>query len=280
VRIRLYEFMGFSETPWPSVGSAGVTDHAHTPIRPGMYLDDPFSWLPRQNWVPCLVSGDANTTDASAATYDPFRRYWHWDLGGYKYYIPTFNRDPNSTASDVKGDAIDPQAAGVTQNPTRRGHNPLGPDQDGFPASAGNANFWDSDSYSYAFERQPDGTLTRERVRHEARRTLSAEVVTMAAWQAAGSPSGNFWVIDTDGWAYWAAPLAPETATGLLLSAITLHTVPADYYWYYAIFIDAQMATADYWDADDAGFFSDARVPSAAAIALLEQITAGHRTQD
>ena len=61
-----------------------------------------------------------------------------------------------------------------------------------------------------------------------------ATVVTMAKWVADGMPIGNYWVVDTDGWAYWAAPLVPKSATGLLLNEVKLTNKP-DQSYYYAI---------------------------------------------
>ena len=72
--------------------------------------------------------------------------------------------------------------------------------------------------------------------------TLNATVVTMAQWHTLGKPIGNYWVIDTDGWAYWANMLAPDTATGLLLNKVELIKDPENSY-YYAINVIAQMAT-------------------------------------
>jgi len=75
-------------------------------------------------------------------------------------------------------------------------------------------------------------------------KTLDATVVTMETWKNMGGPIGSYWVIDTDGWAYWAAPLSPSTATGLLLHSVNLITKPNDAY-YYGINVWAQMATKD-----------------------------------
>ena len=74
------------------------------------------------------------------------------------------------------------------------------------------------------------------------KQTLPATVLTMAQWIAGGQKIGNYWVIDSDGWCYWAAPLNPGTATGLLLSKVDLIRDPDDSY-YYAINVIAQMAT-------------------------------------
>jgi len=73
-------------------------------------------------------------------------------------------------------------------------------------------------------------------------KTLDAKVVTMKQWIDLGQPVGEYWVIDTDGWAYWAAPLMPGEATGLLLNKVELIQDPDDSY-YYAINVLAQMAT-------------------------------------
>jgi len=76
----------------------------------------------------------------------------------------------------------------------------------------------------------------------QARQTRLAQVWTMAQWITDGSPIGDFWVIDQDGWAYWASPLNPGESTGLLLNKITQITQPGEDY-FYKINITAQMAT-------------------------------------
>ena len=40
--------------------------------------------------------------------------------------------------------------------------------------------------------------------------------------------TGDFWVWDDDGWAYWANAIQPDTATGLLLDGIELINPPSD----------------------------------------------------
>ena len=77
-----------------------------------------------------------------------------------------------------------------------------------------------------------------------AKQTLNAEVITMENWISLGQPMGNYWVIDSDGYAYWAAPLLPGEATGLLLDKVELIKNPSDDY-YYGLSVSAQMATKD-----------------------------------
>lgn len=57
-------------------------------------------------------------------------------------------------------------------------------------------------------------------------------VVTMAQWNAAGQPLGNFWIIDADGWCYWAMPLEPGKTTGNILESLTMLGKPAGDYEY------------------------------------------------
>ena len=71
----------------------------------------------------------------------------------------------------------------------------------------------------------------------------TGKVVTMAQWKAMGSPiNQDYWVIDVDGWAYWAGKLLPDHATGLLLNGVKKIITPDDS-WYYAINVIAQMGT-------------------------------------
>ena len=77
-----------------------------------------------------------------------------------------------------------------------------------------------------------------------AQETLNAEVFTMSEWISNGEPLGHYWVVDVDGYSYWAAPLEPGEATGLLLHKVELLRQPTEDY-FYGIFVDAQMATID-----------------------------------
>ena len=85
--------------------------------------------------------------------------------------------------------------------------------------------------------------ITTAEETHTAKATQNATVLTMEEWKAQGSPTGKYWVYDTDGWAYWAEPIIPGEATGLLLDEIELQKSLTD--WYYAIHVTAQFATAD-----------------------------------
>ena len=75
-----------------------------------------------------------------------------------------------------------------------------------------------------------------------ARSQLTQEipVLMMNQWISLGNPVGNFWVIDSDGWAYWAAPLMPGQATSNLLNSIDVHQPGGQ--WFYGIHIIGQFA--------------------------------------
>jgi len=75
-----------------------------------------------------------------------------------------------------------------------------------------------------------------------AKETLDATIMTMAEWNAANQPVGDIWVLDTDGWAYWASPLEAGKATGLLMNEMK-YTHPVVGTMYYAVYADADLAT-------------------------------------
>jgi hypothetical protein len=139
-----------------------------------------------------------------------FHRYWQWHMGGQKYYYPA----PISLRSNVVNSI--------------------------------------EMSNGYVDQSSPEsiipGSLNVDGI--AARQTPFAQVMTMAYWKGINKPIGNYWVIDIDGWAYWAAPLQPNSATGLLLNRVLRIDTPIDQY-YYAIDVIAQMATKSGKNDDD-----------------------------
>ncbi|MDR2648964.1 MAG: hypothetical protein LBB94_04505 [Clostridiales bacterium] len=129
-----------------------------------------------------------------------------------------------------------------------------------FPVSEKERRNTDSNGMTYVDSGTPEflHPLNVNADGKHAKETLEAAVVTMSQWIAMGSPVGNYWVLDTDGFAYWAAPLLPGDATGLLVNKVESIKEPADYY-YYGIYVDAQMATKDGVAGDNYEvFFNDA----------------------
>ena len=85
---------------------------------------------------------------------------------------------------------------------------------------------------------------------YASRQTLPATAITMAQWIDMGSPIGNYWVIDNDGFSYWAAPLLPGQATGMLINTVELIGEPMEDY-YYGISVNGHMATRDGEDGNN-----------------------------
>ena len=195
------------------------------------------------------IFGGDNATDA----------YWSWTTGGQATYMPTFNKDKDSLDADING----------TYEGTTIGDDVHYDDYEEIPSEKTADAVYDADA-----DNLPDGDKAYVEETHYAADTLNATLISMDEWEDLGSPVGEYWVYDTDGWVYWAAPIAPGTATGLLLDEIALNDTMDDS-WYYAINVVAQFITADdLGKTDGTGFYDteNGTVPSDRALALLEAI--------
>lgn len=233
VRVRLYEYMEIGQGARLHPGQPGFATRAAQSIITGADREDVTTWAPR---VP-----------QSNAASNLFRAHWGWTQGGQRVFMPTFNKDIRSLETDVKGDAwsLRDLGPGEVINSTHPGQ----PAPHAFPAEAGLNDFFEVGDTHEALVKYWDETLnggagghaiTTFTEEHTAKNTLPATTMLMSAWNG---ETGNFWVLDTDGWAYWAAPLAPGEATGLLLADMTLINAPAGE-WYYGIHANAEMAVA------------------------------------
>jgi hypothetical protein len=162
-----------------------------------------------------------------------FHDYWSWDMGGQKWYIPTFNMDKDSKLADVTGDGID--ANGDTN--TGKGD---GTEE----AYKSGDSETDTEIYDHLDSSKDVPSQT-----HDAAQTLPGTVISMAQWlalPASTKESTAYWVYDADGWAYWSKALLPGEATSLLLDQINLNLDPDDD-WYYGINVVGQFATRGDW---------------------------------
>jgi len=77
--------------------------------------------------------------------------------------------------------------------------------------------------------------------------TLGPNVISMDEWAAGGYETGDFWIIDdTDGWFYWANPLAPGKSTTNALDSVTLTALQNSFTnLEYYIHTDVQSCTGD-----------------------------------
>ncbi|MCL2866113.1 MAG: DUF6273 domain-containing protein [Lachnospiraceae bacterium] len=238
VRIQLREFLEFDGVSQVGTGA----------------LRDSYNTWPVHNPTGTPTNIGINTNGIG--------NYMSWTMGGQSTFMPTFNHQTTGNGglqTEASGRAID----FITDGSTAAG------------ANDGSANFWNvgeelTGTVSF------NGGISATRT-HVADNTLAPRagianngVITMAQWQAlpADNRVGNFWVIDTDGWAYWANILMPGTATSLLLDAIH-PTMPNNVDWYYAIHVIGEFVTTDS-RGDWAG--SPFGAPSSNANGLMDQV--------
>lgn len=238
-RVRLDEYMEIGK------GAGALNDdgtlselNEATSIVSGAKLEDKTTWS-------TYMFGD----DSSA-----FRKYWDMSFGGSTIYMPTFNKDMNSLVADINGtfDASFTDHVEYTDGQTV------------------------SDNAEYTVQKE-DGSYETKTVAetHTAKSTLNATVISMQQWIDDGMNIGDFWVYDTDGWAYWANPINPDTATGLLLDGINRTDEIMNDDWYYAINVVAQFITYDDIGAESGtGFYdtTEGSAPSENALVLLDTI--------
>ena len=227
---------------------------------------------PEANRDGITVVGTGELTDVSSWTTrlpgenDTYGVYWDWKMGGQGVYMPTFNMNKDSLEADINGtyDGTDPEDAIHYDDYTEY---TVGYEETG-------DEIYDSDTNDIAEAEPVEGVniTTKKDQTHTAAQTADATVITMAQWIEDGMQTGKYWVWDTDGWAYWAEPIASGETTGLLLDEI-VRTAPLDDSWYYGINVVGEFVTADdIGFLDNTGFYKES-APTAAAELLLEKIT-------
>jgi hypothetical protein len=165
---------------------------------------------------------------------DPAHGWWTWTMNGQIYYKFTTCKDDDPSDDQPKDvaetDGTDCKATDVDSNPT--------------PATGAEAGV-------------SGQTLN-----------AAADPITITAWKALSDDDKHAyvgWVYDLDGWAYWAGPLKPGEATGLLLSAVTLTKQVEATDFDYRIHVKLEAATSD----DIAKFNTEGRTITSDAAALL-----------
>ncbi len=211
------------------------------------------------NAIP-LVTGTKLADKSTWVTYkyndttSAYRTYFDMSFGGKTVYMPTFNKDMNSLEADMNGTF-----------------------KEGFKDYTKYTIGQDKTAEAtYAGQNENGETVTKKlEETHIAVATPEASVISMEQWIAGGKNTGNFWVYDNDGWAYWAAPIDPDTATGLLLDRLSRTEEIINDDWYYAVNVVAQFITYNDIGAEEGtGFYdtSAGTVPSANALELLKTI--------
>ena len=245
-RVRLDEYMEIGK----GAGSTEGDRSGITVIGTGE-LDDVSTWTTR-------LPGENET----------FGQYWDWAMGGQGVYMPTFNMNKDSLKADVNGtyDATDGTNHYIDYVEYAVGDTKTGDE------------IYDADTNDID-EEQPVEDVNINTVpsqEHTAKKTGTAVVITMQQRiDEHNMEPGEYWVWDTDGWAYWAQGIDAGETTGLLLDEI-IHSNPPSDSWYYGINVVGQFVTAD-----DIGFLNNTgfydteagSLPTAAAEVLLETIT-------
>lgn len=182
----------------------------------------------KDSWDTYIHRADGDITPDSE-----IREYRDLELGGSSVYMPTFNQNIDDLEPDFNGTFRD-EYNEIKEEP-----------YDDFEKyTVGGTPSTATDKVVTV-----DGTASTATT-HTAKETKTADITTMAEWLDDGAPISDTWVFDVDGWAYYAAPIAPETATGLLIDGITVIDSPSQQ-WYYAVNVTAQIATAGDWGAED-----------------------------
>lgn len=238
-RVRLDEYMELGE----GAGEKNDTDGSNKAVSlvPGADIDNVNSWTTH---IP-----DTNDTSTCPApqTGDKFHDYWTWKMGGQTVYMPTFNKNKDSLDADINGTFAGAHGIPYDDYVTYQVGDQV----------TGNAVYdIDADTVDEVAPVE-DVDIDTISETHTAAQTKNATVITMQQWVDGGCQLGDFWVYDTDGWAYWANPIMPGETTGLLLDSVNQASEPTED-WYYAINVVAQFATAGDWGQEDNSGFYDA----------------------
>lgn len=190
--------------------------------------------------------------DATNATDE----YWTWTTGegASTVYMPTFNMNKDGLEDDINGTYAGPDGDPATDEDRYDDYVTY---EEGDTLT--DTEIYDADANDVDEYVDGSGTVDTNwvevEVSHEAKTTgVTAEFISMQEWIDGGYGEGAYWVYDTDGWVYWAQPIASGETTGLLLDKIELAQVMDDS-WYYGINVVAQFITADdLGKADGTGF--------------------------
>lgn len=241
-RIKLTEYM---ET---GTGAGEYTlsgaEHTMTPtaenqaqVLPNAGLDN-ATIADRSTWPAYLPNGVLSDGSISA-----IRQYVTWFLGDKnserKIYMPTFNQNNANLESDTTGHAIEEATWTTNTNYNTTQKTLLGKQDDWVLGE-------EHTSTLRTYDEKKQQEVTTAGTKHIAVPTVMPDhegYLTMSEWIALDQPTGNFWVHDTDGWIYWANPIAAHSATSLLLDKLDVSFTPDD--MYYTINVISEFATLE-----------------------------------
>ncbi len=259
-RIRLDEYMEVGqEAGGTDVDGDGVLEAV--PVINGTDREDESTWTPHAPTIACEVCAATGTCT--------IHEHWTWEMGGQTVFMPTFNKDKDRLDADINGtyhgtnktdkvyydDYVEYAVTGgvIVDMNDPAFVKPSGADDatplteaSGKVTTVEDTAYYDDDTDGNPNDYDTGAGLRQETEKHTAKETQNGTVILMADWIAAGANPGNFWVYDEDGWAYWANPIMPGEATGLLLSGIEMIKNPGEK-CYYAINVIGEFATVEDW---------------------------------
>ena len=165
------------------------------------------------------------------------------------YYMPTFNRNRESLDPDVNGTiagVVDPEGGNWTPNQNAKDIKKRYNDYIEYKVDdkkTGTVVYSGKDTTLNDIIQSSPKEIEEE---HTAQELLETKVISMKQWKELpdAEQRGKFWVYDEDGWAYWAEPLQPEEATGILLKGVEFDQSPSEE-WYYGISVVGEFASMD-----------------------------------
>lgn len=241
VRVKMTEYLQTASLGSLVLGHAADQENLWVPHNTVHKVEEATTYDPNQ----CDIEASGNQVNpqwTNAAGQD-FHDFYTWTLGGQEggnaegqiYYKPA--PEDKRAQVDANGNIIqEPQVV-----------------SDELTGTQGDAAY-----YAQQLDGLSGDELTAKMAELGVKQTLTAKVYTMDQWKTgikanpddenyllAPCAQGDFWVIDTDGWAYWANPLHGGEATGLLLDKVTRTENKFDSDAEYKINVQLQAVTAD-----------------------------------
>lgn len=231
-RIRISEYMELGTGAGSGTNTTVLTGGISPTTENGRpQLSDTDSWYYYKH------QGAADEGDESKIAY-----YREFTLGGRTIYMPTFNKNNTDLSADINGTETEEFKLYQLHE-----------------VKTDTVTYYNSNT----------GSTAQSTQEHTAKATKLATILTMEEWKALPYEDniGDFWVQDTDGWFYWASPIKPQEATGLLIDRYN-DKVTMGEDWYYDLSIEAQMVTADELGNEESttGFYEDGMTTMGAAL--------------